>query len=288
MSDSKTHLFSIGDRQYSTNDTPLVMGILNVTPDSFSDGGKYFDPESALQQAFRMAEEGADLIDVGGESTRPGAGVITPEEEIRRVIPIIDQIKKRINIPVSVDTSKAEVARRALDAGAEVINDISAARSDSQMFFLAASRQTTIILMHMQGDPRNMQDNPTYINCATEVHNFLEERIHRAELEGISPNRILIDPGIGFGKRLQDNFNLLGNLSEFCELAPIVVGPSRKSFIGKTLDLPADQRIMGTAAAVAIAVFNGASILRVHDVAQMKQVIQIANLCKKNNHPVSI
>lgn len=259
------------------------MGILNLTPDSFSDGGEYFNYEKAVDRALQMEAEGADFIDIGGESSRPGADPVTADEEIERVLPVIEALSGRLRIPISVDTTKAEVAGRSLEAGAQIVNDISAGQMDAEMLALVAEKNASVILMHMLGDPHTMQQSPTYDNLIGEVHQFLLQRVEAALGAGITADRILVDPGIGFGKRLHDNFEILGRLSEFADLAPLVVGPSRKSFIGKTLDLPIQQRLLGTAAAVAVAVYNGADVLRVHDVREMKQVIRIASECLINS-----
>jgi len=252
------------------------MGILNVTPDSFSDGGRYLKPADALAQAEKMAEEGADIIDIGGESTRPFAQPVSVEEEIKRVIPVIRMVRKKIKIPISIDTYKSEVARAALEEGADIINDISALRMDSRMGALVASRKVPVVLMHMQGTPRDMQKNPRYRNVISDIRDFLRERIERAREYGIKEERIIIDPGIGFGKTVRHNLQIIRNLKEFKKLGrPLLVGPSRKSFIGKILNLEVRDRLEGTAAAVALCVWNGADIIRVHDVREMKRVSDI-------------
>lgn len=255
------------------------MGILNITPDSFSDGGKYLDPDRAVACAKAMIAEGADFIDVGGESSRPGSLPVSVEEELNRVIPIIRQLADSTLVPISVDTTKAIVARQAMEAGAKIINDISALRQDPGMVQVAALTDATVVLMHMQGEPRTMQDQPHYDDLIGEIHCFLAGRVALAQAGGIAATRILIDPGLGFGKCLGDNFELLGRLREFSDLGPILVGPSRKSFIGKSLNLPVDERIFGTAAAVAVATLNGAAVLRVHDVKAMREVVEIAHRC---------
>ncbi len=259
-----------------------LMGVLNVTPDSFSDGGKFFKPEAAINQALRMVEQGADIIDVGGESTRPGADAITVEEELRRVIPVIKEITKKTDIPVSIDTYKSEVAKEALDAGAEMINDISALRFDPQMKEVAARYNVPVVLMHIKGTPKNMQDNPFYENLIQEISDYLKESIELAENSGIDEEKIIIDPGIGFGKRLEDNLEILRNLEKLTSLRkPILVGLSRKSFIGKVLDLPLAERMEGSLAALAVAICNGANILRVHDVKESKRVARMVDAILK-------
>jgi dihydropteroate synthase len=253
------------------------MGVLNVTPDSFSDGGKFFDPKAAEAHGREMAAAGAALIDVGGESTRPGSQPVPAGEQIRRIVPVISALKDNFPALISVDTTQSAVAQAALDAGANLINDISAGRDDPQMLPLAAQYRTPIVLMHMQGTPATMQVNPTYENVTREVIEFLAERIRIATALGIDPSSILIDPGIGFGKRMEHNFALIRQLRDFRALPhPMVVGMSRKGFIRKVSgeDL-ASGRPFGTAAAVAWAAANGADILRVHDVGPMSQVVRI-------------
>ena len=262
-------------------DRPLIMGILNVTPDSFSDGGRFFSRENALKQAEKMAGEGADIIDVGGESTRPYAEQVSAEEEIRRIIPVIGKIRKKLRTLVSIDTYKSEVACRALEEGADIINDISALRMDRNMGKAAARAGVPVILMHMQGRPRGMQANPRYSDVIRDIAGFLGERIKKAKELGIDVKKIIIDPGIGFGKTVEHNLLIIKNLEKFKKLGcPVLAGPSRKSFIGKVLDLKVNERFEGTAAAVAICVWNGADIVRVHDVKEMKRVADLAYAIK--------
>lgn len=262
-------------------DRPLIMGILNVTPDSFSDGGRFFSRENALKQAEKMAGEGADIIDVGGESTRPYAEQVSAEEEIRRIIPVIRKIKKKLRTLVSIDTYKSEVACRALEEGADIINDISALRMDRNMGKAAARAGVPVILMHMQGRPRGMQANPRYSDVIRDIAGFLGERIKKAKELGIDVKKIIIDPGIGFGKTVEHNLLIIKNLEKFKKLGcPVLAGPSRKSFIGKVLNLKVYERFEGTAAAVAICVWNGADIVRVHDVKEMKRVADLAYAIK--------
>jgi len=257
------------------------MGILNVTPDSFSDGGRFFSRENALKQAEKMAGEGADIIDVGGESTRPYAEQVSAEEEIRRIIPVIRKIKKKLRTLVSIDTYKSEVACRALEEGADIINDISALRMDRNMGKAAARAGVPVILMHMQGRPRGMQANPRYSDVIRDIAGFLGERIKKAKELGIDAKKIIIDPGIGFGKTVEHNLLIIKNLEKFKKLGcPVLAGPSRKSFIGKVLNLKVYERFEGTAAAVAICVWNGADIVRVHDVKEMKRVADLAYAIK--------
>jgi dihydropteroate synthase len=255
-----------------------LMGILNVTPDSFSDGGNFLKVEDAVRRGIKMAEEGVDIIDVGGESTRPQSDPITNEEELSRVIPVIEALSKEIDIPISIDTYKSEVAKKTLDAGAEMINDISALRFDPKMKEVAGEYQVPIVLMHIKGTPKNMQENPYYDDVIKEIIEYLKESIQIAKDGGIQEENIIIDPGIGFGKRVEDNINILKNLKKFSILnCSILVGPSRKSFIGKILDLPVEERLEGSLAALAVSIMNGANIVRVHDVKESKRVASIVD-----------
>jgi len=259
-----------------------IMGILNVTPDSFYDGGKYYSEELALKKALQMEKEGADLIDVGGVSTRPGSTAPSLEEERERVISLIRELAKKLSLPLSIDTFRAEVAREALDLGGSIVNDITALRGDEKMAEVVAQYDVPVVLMHMKGQPHTMQLNPSYDNVIEEITDFLAERIKFAKDAGIKEENILIDPGIGFGKRLEDNLTIIRELKQFsCLEKPLLLGPSRKSFIGQVLDLPASERLMGTAAAVALAISQGVHILRVHDVGEMLQVARIADAVAK-------
>ncbi len=259
-----------------------IMGVLNVTPDSFYDGGRYWDPLTAVRHGQRLAEEGADVIDVGGESTRPGAEPVSLEEELRRVIPVIERLKDRIEQPVSVDTRKAEVARRAVSAGARMVNDVSGLTADPDMAGTVAASGIPVVIMHTAGTPRDMQKNPGYRDTVGQIVEWLDARIEHAVARGIRRSRIIIDPGIGFGKRLSDNLLLIRSLASFRKLhRPILIGPSRKSFIGRVLDAEKDDRMEGTAAAVALSVANGASVVRVHDVREMSRVVRMTDaICK--------
>lgn len=256
-----------------------IMGILNVTPDSFSDGGLFKNTDDAVVYGLRMIEEGADILDVGGESSRPGALPIPPEEEIARVIPVIKGLERSIKIPISIDTTKAEVARIAVENGADIVNDISAMTFDSQMANTVADTGAAIILMHMRGTPKDMQKGDlSYRYLRGEIIEFLESKIEEAKIAGISLESIMVDPGIGFGKTQEDSMRLLKNLSEFKALGrPIVTGPSRKAFIGKITGDGPTERIEGTAAAVTAAIMNGANVVRVHDVKAMKKVAAMAD-----------
>ncbi len=271
-----TSPYKFGSVQYDLIARTYVMGILNVTPDSFSDGGMFLDTEKAVKRGLEMAEEGADFIDVGGESTRPGAEVVTFDEELKRVIPVISRLAKAIQIPISIDTYKSEVANLALDAGASIVNDISGLHYDQRIADVVAKHKASIVVMHIKGTPKTMQMNPEYQNVIEDICTYLQEGIQLAEDKGIE--RIIVDPGIGFGKRIEHNLEIIKHLQEFKRFGyPVLVGLSRKSFIGKIMDLPTDQRLEGTAAAVAVAVMNGANIVRVHDVKKMKRVAQVVD-----------
>ncbi|HJX32205.1 MAG TPA: dihydropteroate synthase [Thermodesulfobacteriota bacterium] len=259
------------------------MGILNVTPDSFSDGGKFYDTERAVEQALIMQEEGADIIDIGGESSRPGAKPVPFDVELSRVMPVLKAIVKKIKVIVSIDTIKAAVAEAALSEGAEMVNDVSALRGDPKMAPLLAMQKVPVVLMHMRGTtPQSMQANIHYRNLISEIIEFLTERISFAQASGIGHSRIIIDPGIGFGKSIEkDNFTILKHLEKFKALGkPILVGPSRKAFLGHLLDLPVNDLEEATAAAVAVAVMNGANIVRVHDIKKIKRVVRVADAIK--------
>ena len=261
----------------STDERPLLMGIVNVTPDSFYDGGRYLEPAQARDHALKLIEAGADLLDFGAESTRPGSLAIDEQEERRRLIPAIEAVAKVLQVPLSVDTSKAAVARAALDAGATIVNDVTALRRDPAMARLVADSGAGIVLMHMQGTPSTMQQAPQYEDVVEEVAQFFQERIRYAETQGIAGRQIILDPGIGFGKLLVNNLDLLAQLSTLTKLGyPVLVGPSRKAFIGQLTDQSVDERLWGTAAAVAVAVSRGAHILRVHDVRAMRDVVKVA------------
>lgn len=258
-------------------DRPLLMGIVNVTPDSFFDGGRFCDPHRAVAHALRLVEEGADLLDIGAESTRPGALPVDVQEERRRLVPVVAAVAKAVSVPISVDTSKSEVARAAIDAGAIMVNDVTALRGDSAMVDVVAQAGAGLVLMHMQGTPDTMQHAPRYDDVVGEVAQFLAERIRFAIDHGVAKDRIVVDPGIGFGKTLGHNLDLLANLRVFTELGyPLLVGPSRKGFIGQLTDQSVEARGWGTAGVVALAVEQGANILRVHDVGPMKDVAKVA------------
>lgn len=259
------------------NRETLVMGILNVTPDSFSDGGLFYNTDEAVSHALQLIENGIDIIDIGGESTRPGAKKISEEEEIQRIIPVVKQIRELSpEIIISIDTTKSMVAQKAIQSGANIINDISGFSFDNKMIDVVRESKVPVIIMHMQGDPSNMQNKPVYDDLIIDISSFFKSKIKLATDAGIKKKQIILDPGIGFGKTVGDNFQLINQLNEFCKLGfPVMIGPSRKSFIGTTLNLPVDDRLEGTAAAVAVGVMNGARIVRVHDVKEIKRVVTI-------------
>jgi dihydropteroate synthase len=269
-------LWRVGERAFDCSERTLVMGIVNVTPDSFSEGGRFFDADEATEHAARMVADGADVVDVGGESTRPGSDLVPADEELKRVIPVIERLREQIpGVPISIDTRKAEVAARALDAGASIVNDVSAG-ADPEMFEVVREREAAIVLMHMKGEPRTMQEAPSYEDVVGEVHDYLRERIEAAEFAGIDAERIAIDPGIGFGKGLGHNLELIRRVDAFLDLGrPVLVGPSRKRFIGTILDLPEDQRVEGTIGAVAWMVARGAHVVRVHDVREVTRAVRV-------------
>jgi len=253
-----------------------LMGVVNVTPDSFSDGGLYLDPEAAIAHGRGLAEAGAEILDVGGESTRPGAEAVPEEEELRRVVPVVQGLVAT-EARVSVDTSKAAVAAAAIDAGAAIVNDVTALRGDPEMAALCAERGTTVVLMHMRGKPRTMQDDPRYDDVVAEVKAFLAERLQAAVAAGIAEDDVWLDPGIGFGKTAAHNMELLRRLGELRDLGrPLVIGTSRKSFIGRVDGSAAGERLGGTIASSVLAAAEGAELLRVHDVAEVRQALAVA------------
>jgi len=266
-------------------DIARVMGIVNVTPDSFSDGGQHGTAESAIAHGLRLVDEGADMLDIGGESTRPGAAEIPEEEELKRVIPVIEALAKQISIPIAIDTSKPGVMRAAVRAGASIINDVFALRRDDALD-VAAELKVPVILMHMQGEPHSMQAAPHYDDAVAEVHSFLTQRIFACEMAGISKKNIVIDPGFGFGKSLEHNLALLAQLQKFVELGvPVLAGLSRKSMIGTLTGRDVNDRVSGSVAAALIAAQNGAKIIRVHDVAATVDALKIWNAVSKQSKP---
>jgi len=261
----------------------LVMGIINVTPDSFSDGGQFYKTDIAVDYAEKMIKDGVDIIDIGGESTRPGSIEISVDVELERTIPVIKRIRTlSSDVLISIDTTKSIVAKNAINSGANIINDISGLTKDHKMARIASELEVPIVIMHMKGNPSNMQDNPQYDDIISEISLFFNKQIHIAMNAGIKKQRIILDPGIGFGKTIEHNFQLINQLNSFCNLGyPVLIGPSRKSFIGLTLDLPIEDRLEGTAAAVTAGILNGACIVRVHDVKKIKRVVTIADRIRR-------
>ena len=264
------------DRRLHFTRTPLVMGIVNVTPDSFSDGGVHFDQSKAMHAALQMESDGAAIVDVGGESTRPGSDAVSIEQEIERVVPVIEQVRRRSDVPISIDTRKAQVATAALDAGADMVNDVSALRHDAAMLPLVARRAVPVVLMHMRGEPRTMQVLAKYDDVVREVSAELRERVDAAVAGGMARERILIDPGIGFAKTFDHNLEILARCSEFAAVAPVAIGASRKAFIGHLTGRTAGpDRMAGSLAAVAAAYRGGAAIVRVHDVRDTVDFLRV-------------
>ena len=271
-------IWRIGERAFDCSKRTLVMGILNVTPDSFSDGGRFLDRATAVTHATRLVDDGADILDIGGESTRPGSTPVSADEELERVHPVIERLAElHPGVPVSIDTRKAYVAAEALDAGATIVNDVSGG-ADPAMFDVVRDRGAAVVLMHMQGDPGTMQRAPHYDDVVGEVHEYLRQRIEAAELAGIDAERIAIDPGIGFGKDLDHNLELMHGVDALLDLGrPVVVGPSRKQFIGTILDLPEEERVEGTVGAVVWMVVRGAHVVRVHDVREVARAVRVSD-----------
>lgn len=271
-------VWRVGERVFDCSERTLVMGILNVTPDSFSDGGRFLDRATAVAHATRMVDEGADILDVGGESTRPGSTAVSADEELERVHPVLERLAQlHPAVPISIDTRKADVAAEALDAGATIVNDVSGG-ADPAMFDVVRGREAAVVLMHMQGDPTTMQEAPHYDDVVGEVHEYLRQRIEAAELAGIDPDRIAIDPGIGFGKDLDHNLQLMHGVDALLDLGrPVSVGPSRKKFIGTILDLPEEERVEGTVGAVVWMVARGAHLVRVHDVREVVRAVRVSD-----------
>jgi dihydropteroate synthase len=270
-------------RPLQLGERTLVMGVLNVTPDSFSDGGEFFAPEKAIDHALAMQRDGADLLDIGGESTRPGSSGTSAEEELARVLPVLKGLRGRLKIPISIDTQKAEVAVAAISAGAEIINDISGLKTDPRLAAVATRHRVPLILMHMRGEPRSMQQGPFARNVIKDVTRGLRASVAMARHAGVAKSQIILDPGIGFGKSFSQNYELLAKLPELAKLGfPLLVGTSRKGFLGATLarngtPAPPDERIWGTAATVTASIIAGAHIIRVHDVSEMVQVARVAD-----------
>ena len=275
-------------KQLAFGQRTLIMGVLNVTPDSFSEEGRYFEVDSAIAHAKRMVNEGADIVDIGGESSRPGALSISADEELTRVLPVVERLASEIPVPISIDTYKANVARRALQAGAHIVNDITALSGDSDMASVVSEMLAGLVLMHMKGNPRTMQHSPAYQNVISDILRFFQERIGEAEKNGIHPDSILVDPGIGFGKTTEHNLEILRRLRDFQSLnKPILIGTSKKSFIGKILDLPVNERMEGTAATITWAISQGADVVRVHDVKPMRRVAQMTDAIYRRSDSTS-
>jgi len=280
MPDLPNPIWQLRSRRLDLSQTPVMMGIVNTTPDSFSDGGKFLDPSEAVDQALRLQAEGAGILDVGGESTRPGATPVPENEEVRRVLPVIEKIVARSPLPISVDTTKAEVARLALAAGAEIVNDISGLTFDPRMQEVCAEAQAGILCMHIQGTPQTMQHAPTYSDVVTEVAGFLRQRLEELRRAGIPPERVALDPGIGFGKTAAHNLQLLRHIRPLRELGrPLCIGHSRKRFLQKLLGREVDERLFGTVGVSVAAALQGAELIRVHDVAASRDAITACRAC---------
>jgi dihydropteroate synthase len=266
----------------------LIMGILNVTPDSFSDGGQFLNKNSAIGHALKMIEEGADIIDIGGESTKPFSSPVSLDEELSRVLPVIEDLRRETDVSISIDTTKSEVASQALEMGASIINDVSAMEFDEKMIGIALKFDCPIVLMHMKGIPKNMQDNPHYSSLISEIITYLNARIDFVLSKGIDRKKIIIDPGIGFGKSVENNFEIINNLNQFVDLGyPVMLGASRKSFIGITLDVPEDKRVEGSLAANIIGFQKGVSVFRVHDVDQTRKALTITKKIFNSDHLIN-
>jgi dihydropteroate synthase len=270
-------IWRVGDRDIDVSTRTHIMGVINVTPDSFSDGGRYFDVEDAVAAGIRMADQGADFLDVGGESTRPGSEPVPVPEEIGRVVPVIERLAGKVDVPISVDTRKAVVARAAVEAGAAIVNDVTAG-SDPEMFGVLRDATAGFVLMHMRGDPATMQQLTDYEDLVREVRDYLAERVEAAVAAGIQRERLAVDPGLGFAKTAEQNYLLMRDVRSFLDIGrPVVVGPSRKSFIGKALGTEVGERLEGTAGAVAVLAGQGAHVIRVHDVKEMVRVVQVVD-----------
>ena len=280
------HTWRFGGREIGLGRT-LILGVVNVTPDSFSDGGRFFDPRTAVEHGLRLVADGADLLDVGGESTRPGSDPVPADEELRRVLPVLEELKARAGVPIAIDTTKAFVADRAAEAGAAIVNDVSGLRFDPEIADVARERGLGLVLMHSRGRPKDMQQSPRYDDVVAEVIAELREALGRASARGVPADAIAVDPGLGFAKRVQDNLALLGAVPALRAALgrPLVVGPSRKSFIGTVTGAPVERRVPGTLAAVAVAVFGGAEVVRAHDVAEARQAADLAAAIRAGRPP---
>ncbi len=265
----------VGDRCLNFGQRAYIMGVVNVTPDSFSDGGQFLATDAAVEQAVALADAGADIIDIGGESTRPGADPVSATQEMERVLPVVEAVRRKTNCWISIDTYKASVAAGAIDAGADIVNDVSGL-GDDDMASVVADAGCGLVLMHMRKTPKTMQQDIEYGDVVDDIYAFFDDRIDQAVAAGIDDERIIVDPGIGFGKTVDHNYRLVRELNAFSSLdCPLLVGTSRKSFIGAVIDRPAEERVWGTAATVACSIFSGADIVRVHDVAQMRDVVRV-------------
>jgi len=259
-----------------TSRTPLVMGILNVTPDSFSDGGRYTDQDDALRHAMEMVNDGADIIDIGGESTRPGSQPVSQDEELSRVIPVIRSLVREADVLISIDTQKSAVAEAALQSGAHIVNDVSAGTHDSDMLRVVSEQGAVYIMMHMQGTPKTMQESPSYEQVLQDINQYFNKRLHATDIQGINRDNIILDPGVGFGKTLDDNLDLISHMNSFSTHGcPVMLGASRKSFIGLIDDSPVDRRLGGSLAAVLAGYMGKVDIFRVHDVHETRQALNI-------------
>lgn len=277
-------VFKCGRFNLNLSQKTHIMGILNITLDSFSDGGRFFEPELALEHGLKLVYYGADIIDIGGESTRPGSKSISSKEEIKRVIPVLKKLVKQVKVPISVDTYKYEVAKAALEEGASIINDIYALHHDKRIATLVARKKAGLVLMHMKGSPVNMQINPVYKDLIKEILNYLKDAVKTAVGNGVGLNSIIIDPGIGFGKTVEHNLSIIRNLRELKKLnLPVLIGTSRKSFIGKILDLPVTERLEGTISSVVVSILNGADIVRVHDVKEIFRAVKVVNAIREGS-----
>jgi dihydropteroate synthase len=274
----KRYLLKLPAHNLELGPRTLIMGVLNVTPDSFSDGGAFLNPARAVDRAWEMAEEGADILDIGGESTRPGSAPVTAEEELTRVLPVLEKLSGKYPLPISVDTSKAVVARAALAQGAEIVNDVTALNRDPLLASEVATAGAGLVLMHMRGTPLDMQKIPPSPDILSEIELWMEEAVARARNGGVSSEKLILDPGIGFGKTVRQNLEILGSLDRFAAAGfPLLVGASRKAFIGEVLRKPQADRVWGTAASVAASIVLGAHIVRVHDVAPMRDVVRMTD-----------
>lgn len=269
-------VFRCGDKVFRLGERTFVVGVLNVTPDSFSDGGNYMEVDAAVSRGLEMVEEGADIIDIGGESSRPGAEPVPIEEERRRVLPVIERLARKVGVPISIDTYKSVVAREAIGLGASIVNDISGLRSSPDMADVIVETGVSVMIMHMKGEPRNMQSDPTYEDVVSEIRVFLDTQAKKAVARGVPKDRIVIDPGIGFGKTVEHNLEIIARIGELRDLGyPVLIGTSRKSFIGSILGTEVDERLEGTIASKVAAVMGGVDFVRVHDVKEVSRAMNL-------------